>query len=69
MPIKKIILTILLISIVGCSRSVVIRRAEMSTLRDVAIKKDEPSPGDGVWISWERYEHLLLKEVEQQSIF
>jgi len=60
---KKIILTsLLLVSIVGCSRNVVIKEANTSTLKDCAIKAGEISPIDGVVVTWGRYEHLLLSE-------
>jgi len=60
---KKIILVcVLLVSIAGCTRSVVVRRAEMSTLHDIAVKAGEISPIDGVVVTWGRYEHLLMSE-------
>ena len=60
---KKIILvSLLIVSIVGCSSSSAPPNANMTTLNDIAIKKGQVSPIDGVVISWDRYEHLLMHE-------
>jgi len=60
---KKIILvSLLIVSIVGCSGSSRPPTASMTTLRDIAIKKGQVSPIDGVVVGWDRYEHLLLNE-------
>jgi len=61
---KKSTILILFLVISGCSRSVVVRRQEYSTLQDIPIKTGQVSPIDGVVLSWQRYEHLLLKEAD-----
>ena len=61
-------LVILLLSLglmasgISCHSSSVPPNPSMTTLRDVAIKKGQVSPIDGVVVSWDRYEHLLLYE-------